>query len=59
MAALRAVPGLQYKHYTLVPKKLDEKTSRALSNPKPTPNPNPNPNPALSLTLSLTLSPNP
>ena len=26
MAALRAVPGLQYKHYTIVPKKLDEKT---------------------------------
>ena len=61
MAALRAVPGLQYKHYTLVPKKLDEKTSRALSNPKPTPNPNPNPNPnpALSLSLSPTSKPHP
>ena len=55
MAALRAVPGLQYKHYTLVPKKLDEKTSRALSNPHPHPKPKPKPNP----TLSLILSPNP
>ena len=26
MSALRSVEGLQYKHYTLVPKKLDEKT---------------------------------
>ena len=26
MSALRGVDGLQYKHYTLVPKKLDEKT---------------------------------
>ena len=59
MAALRAVPGLQYKHYTLVPKKLDEKTSRALSNPHPTPTPKPNPNPALSLSLSPKPHPDP